>query len=199
LIGRLIANIRRQWIGVLALFLVLTGGGAYALSGHNSVHSNDIAPGAVKEADLAGDVKPKAFAFSGPVDADTSDRHVLTNLGGLKLTLGCNVPAGSISLDLYARSSVKGEVRYSFATKRAGGPETDTDTHVGGFDIAPADGEKKIVSQLTAISEGPTSAEGQLVYRGGGRVSTVNFHLQAFHQAHDPACKASGVGLGADL
>lgn len=38
----------------LLLFLVLGGGGAYALSGHNSVRSDDIAPGQVKTDDLAG-------------------------------------------------------------------------------------------------------------------------------------------------
>ena len=35
------------------LFIVLGGGGAYALSGHNRVKSDDIAPGAVHRADVA--------------------------------------------------------------------------------------------------------------------------------------------------
>jgi hypothetical protein len=198
LIRRLIVNIRRQWVGVLALFLALTGGGAYALSGHNSVHSDDIAPGAVKEADLAGDTKPKAFAFSGPVDADGAQRHVLAKLGALTLTLGCTKPGSGISMDLYARSAVKGEIHYSYATRVVGVPPNRTDTWVGGFDIASADGEKKI-AHITAISEGPTNAEGQLVYRGANRVTTVNFHLRAYHWSHDPACQVNGVGVGADL
>jgi len=37
----------------ILLFFVLGGGGAYALSGHNRVKSDDIAPGAVRQSDLA--------------------------------------------------------------------------------------------------------------------------------------------------
>ncbi len=39
--------------GALALFLVFTGGSAYALVGHNSVRSDDIKNGQVKTKDLA--------------------------------------------------------------------------------------------------------------------------------------------------
>jgi hypothetical protein len=198
LIGRLIENIRRQWIGVLALFLVLTGGGAYALSGQNSVHSNDIAPGAVKEADLAGEAKPKAFAFSGPADANATDRHVLAKFDALKLILGCTTDQDTISMDLFARSSAKGELHYSYVTGFAGLPPYDTDTYVDGFSISSGDGEKKI-AHFTANAHSPTTVEGQLVYRSAKRVSTVNFHLKAFVPTHDPACQVNGVGVGADL
>ena len=74
--------------------------------------ANDIAPGAVKAADLAGDVKPKAFAFAGPADADTSDRHMLTKLGDLKLTLGCNIPAAAIKDVKVVTTIVGGRVVY---------------------------------------------------------------------------------------
>lgn len=49
---KLFAHLRRQWMGALALFLVLTGGSAYALAGHNTVFSDDIVNGEVKQADL---------------------------------------------------------------------------------------------------------------------------------------------------
>ena len=46
---RVIAHLRRQWMGALALFLVLSGGVAYAV---NTVFSTDIVDGEVKAADI---------------------------------------------------------------------------------------------------------------------------------------------------
>lgn len=48
--SRLTALVRTQWVGLLALFLVLAGGTAYAA---NTVFSADIVDGEVKTADLA--------------------------------------------------------------------------------------------------------------------------------------------------
>jgi hypothetical protein len=47
------SDLRRQWLGALALFLVLTGGTAYALAGSNTVFSDDIVNGEVKAPDVA--------------------------------------------------------------------------------------------------------------------------------------------------
>jgi hypothetical protein len=52
MLSRLFGNLREQWMGALALFLVLTGGSAYALAGHNTVFSDDIAPKQVRQTDL---------------------------------------------------------------------------------------------------------------------------------------------------
>jgi hypothetical protein len=46
---KLLAHLRAQWMGALALFLVLTGGAAYAA---NTVFSSDIVNGEVKSADI---------------------------------------------------------------------------------------------------------------------------------------------------
>jgi hypothetical protein len=53
MLTKLFTHLRRQWMGALALFLVFTGGSAYALAGHNSVSSDDIKNGQVKDADAA--------------------------------------------------------------------------------------------------------------------------------------------------
>jgi hypothetical protein len=45
-------HLRQQWMGALALFFVLTGGTAYALDGSNTVFSDDIVNGEVKNDDL---------------------------------------------------------------------------------------------------------------------------------------------------
>lgn len=54
--SRVTAHIRNQWMGALALFLVLTGGSAMALGGTNTVFSDDIVNQEVKGADI----KPNA-------------------------------------------------------------------------------------------------------------------------------------------
>src|SRR4051794_25125910 len=46
-------HLRTQWMGALALFLAISGGSAYALSGHNTVFSDDIVNRQVKKGDLA--------------------------------------------------------------------------------------------------------------------------------------------------
>jgi hypothetical protein len=60
--SKLFAHLRRQWMGALALFLVLTGGTAVALDGHNTVFSDDIVNHQVKAKDL---VKPGAVKSAG--------------------------------------------------------------------------------------------------------------------------------------
>jgi hypothetical protein len=49
--GKLLAHLRQQWMGALALLVALTGGTAYAA---NTVFSSDIVDGQVKTPDLAG-------------------------------------------------------------------------------------------------------------------------------------------------
>ena len=50
--ARFLAHLRQQWIGVISLILVLTGGTAYALDGSNTVFSDDLVNGEVKVADI---------------------------------------------------------------------------------------------------------------------------------------------------
>jgi hypothetical protein len=49
-LGRVLAQLRNQWIGVLALLIAIGTGSAYAA---NTVFSSDIVDGEVKTADLA--------------------------------------------------------------------------------------------------------------------------------------------------
>jgi hypothetical protein len=61
--GKLLAHLRQQWIGVIALLVVLSGGTAYALDGSNTVFSDDIVDGAVKTADIgSGQVRTQEIA-----------------------------------------------------------------------------------------------------------------------------------------
>jgi hypothetical protein len=57
-----LVHLRQQWMGALALLLVLTGGSAYALTGHNTVFSDDIVNHQVKQQDL---YKPQTVRSAG--------------------------------------------------------------------------------------------------------------------------------------
>ena len=52
MIAKVFAHLRRQWLGALAVVLVLTGGTAYALDGSNTVFSDDIVNNEVRSADI---------------------------------------------------------------------------------------------------------------------------------------------------
>lgn len=52
MISRLLKLAASQSAGLFALFLVLSGGTAYALSGHNTVFSDDITNGQVRSVDI---------------------------------------------------------------------------------------------------------------------------------------------------
>ena len=75
----MIAAARAQWMGALALFLVLTGGTAYALDGSNTVFTDDIVNGDVKVADIGqGAVATDELANGQVKAADLGDSEVTT-------------------------------------------------------------------------------------------------------------------------
>jgi len=77
---RLIALVRAQWAGLLALFLVIAGGTAYAA---NTISSSDIINGEVKTADISdtdgvrsADVRNDTLSGGGLTDADLRNGSV---------------------------------------------------------------------------------------------------------------------------
>ena len=73
MIGKLGRSLREQWIGALALFLVLGGGTAWALA-NNSVKSRHIDNGQVKTEDLDGDAVTSGKIDEGAVrSSDVGD------------------------------------------------------------------------------------------------------------------------------
>ncbi len=69
--AKLFAHLRQQWLGALALLLLLTGGTAYALDGSNTVFTDDIVNGEVGTADLANaGVTGAKIADNSVADAD---------------------------------------------------------------------------------------------------------------------------------
>jgi hypothetical protein len=75
--GKLFAHLRQQWMGAIALTLVLTGGTAYALDGSNTVFTDDIVNGEVKVADIGqGQVAADELAANAVGASEIADGQV---------------------------------------------------------------------------------------------------------------------------
>jgi hypothetical protein len=111
---RLLGLVRQQWAGLIALFLVLTTGSAYALAGSNTVFTDDIVDGNVGTRDI----------HNGAVDAaKIADNQVKTAEIGQDEVRSGDVFNGSLGLDDLGNSSVAS-------------PELK-DESVTGIDVAP--------------------------------------------------------------
>jgi hypothetical protein len=74
---RILGHLRTHVIAYVALFFALTGGTAFALSGSNTVFTDDIVNGEVKSADIGADeVKSPDILNNGVKTADIADGHV---------------------------------------------------------------------------------------------------------------------------
>ncbi len=82
---RIVNYIREQHLALLALFLVVSGGTAYALDGENTVFSDDIVDGQVMSVDIQNsgirsiDVRDDAMTGGGLTAADLRPGSVLTS------------------------------------------------------------------------------------------------------------------------
>lgn len=76
--SRLVAQVRQQWMGALALFLVLTGGAAYAA---NTVSSSDIVDNQVFSADVRNDTLAGGGLTAADLRADSVGASEVTNNG----------------------------------------------------------------------------------------------------------------------
>jgi hypothetical protein len=74
---RIMGHLRTHVIAYVALFFALTGGTAFALTGSNTVFSDDIVNGEVKTADIGGgEVRSPDILDSGVKATDIADGHV---------------------------------------------------------------------------------------------------------------------------
>ena len=98
--GKLLAHLRQQWIGVIALLLVLTGGTAYALDGSNTVFTDDIVNGDVKVADIGqGAVATDELANNQVKASDIGDGEVKA----------ADIANGQVTADELAANSVRSD------------------------------------------------------------------------------------------
>jgi hypothetical protein len=74
---RILGHLRTHVIAYVALFFALTGGTAFALTGSNTVFTDDIVNGEVKTADIGGgEVRSPDLLDSGVKATDIADGHV---------------------------------------------------------------------------------------------------------------------------
>jgi hypothetical protein len=185
--GRLFAHVRRQWIGVLALFLVLTGGTAVALDGHNTVFSDDIAPGQVRSSDLATWTRPHALLLDQIGNDSYSDRHLIGGIGTIQLWGRCindnEAGYGFPAFDLSMTSSRAVEIGYAFQQNMGSliQGEATIGAHGGGASILHIEGG----------AGGNALADGQIAVRDGDRTMTFILHTAADHTTG--RCRASGT------
>jgi hypothetical protein len=158
-------HIRTNVIGYIALFLVLTGGTAYALDGSNTVFSDDIVNGAVKTADIGtGQVGSLDVKNGGIFAADLAPNAVR----------GPQVLDGSLTGDDIDESTLQGLVHgavvhthavtdNTVGAKSPGGTATCGANEVavgGGINLQPFSATDSVVSSVPSFA-GSTATDGQ--------------------------------------
>jgi hypothetical protein len=215
----------RQWIRshltysnvmvTILAFVVLGGGGAYALNGTNTVQSDDLGPGAqVKAPDVAanavnganvkdgslgiGDLSANArihkLEFDAPIG---TPKTPIATVGNAQLSVTCGGSSSIPLLFVYLKnvSTQTGTMNDMFTIQQgSNGPIQlgSSGQFVGAGDEFAVDG-KDNASQPVA-SGSSTRAEGQVIFRTPGRVTTINFH--AFTTNNGAArCEFYGTGV----
>jgi hypothetical protein len=108
---RLIALVRAQWAGLLALFLVIAGGTAYAA---NTIGSTDIINGQVKSVDIgtnevtSADVRDDTLANGGLAPVDLRPGAVGTSEVADNALRGADIATGAVSSTKVADESLTG-------------------------------------------------------------------------------------------
>jgi hypothetical protein len=185
-------------VSTLCLFLLLGGGTAVALSGTNTVFSDDIVNAQVKAVDLANGAVTKAKLAPGLAPAKI-DFHVphgtgqttLFNREGLKITAECamDTPTSATLLVDVFDTAGSGSFNMHFFED---GPDANSpgDSQYG---QTLSKGQVALPLDLTSGStDGFSRAEGQFVYSNSKAVFTIPFHAEALG---DPVnrCQLEGV------
>ena len=207
----------------IALFVALGGGTAVALSGSNTVQSDDLGPGAqVKAPDVADNAVVSSDIKDGQVtrkdlSAQARTREInyhstggvkttVMTLGDLQLSAECvQASASGKTMRVYVKnvgSDVAGvDVAY-LLVERIG--LNDPVPYTWGMAMGPGDEhtigddrDNTVVTRFTVTGGTLKKGDGQLVMRTPARVETVTFHAGV---GGDPNgfCQLSGTAALAD-
>jgi hypothetical protein len=109
MLGKFFTHLRQQWMGGLALFLVLTGGSAYALTGSNTVFSDDIVDGEVRRPDVkASAVDSSKIADGQVLSAEIGTGQVLSADIGTGQVLSDDIGTGAVTSSDVFDNNLKG-------------------------------------------------------------------------------------------
>ena len=193
---RFLNQVHNQWAGFLALFLVLTGGTAWALA-QNSVGSKQIKPGAVHDSDLADGTA--AQLASGRIHAvGDSDLNTTTGpdplLPGLSYSTFCTPGAYSRVIVAFGTDNNNGTANamaVASGIENSVTPFPDSVVVANGAQntgFAFTTGTARVI---TENSSGEAAAETQLVIDVGARTYSVALHI--YQRASDGYCEAFGT------
>jgi hypothetical protein len=177
---------------LLALFVAL-GGSAYAAATigagdimDDAVHSRHIADGQVFAGDLSPGIRTRELEYRRSNTDNGTQRTVLA-LGNLQFSASCG-GSGDTYLTLYVKniSSQRGEMNAGLLLRPQNSDQAFPETQ--GVTLDPG-AETNVLADGATAPNAPLletydrgfwdKAEGQLILRTPGRVTTVTFHAQA--------------------
>jgi hypothetical protein len=203
-------------ISTICLFLLLGGGTAVALGGHDTVQSDDLGPGAqVKAPDVAanavnganvrdgslgiGDLSANARVHKLEFDApQPTQKTPIATVGNAKLSVSCggttNEPGTFVYLKNVSTKTGTMNVLATLQVDSNGAVDLSTSGQfVSAGDEFTVDHDDDTVTRPVAVGSFGR-AEGQVVFRTPGRVTTINFH--AFTTTDGGArCEFYGTGV----
>jgi hypothetical protein len=192
---KVLAHLRRQSIGILALFLAVTGGTAVALEGRDTVFSDDIVAGAVHTPHLGPGARPHALIMDDLGTGDFSERVPVGGVGKIELTALCLSDGesgfGLPGLDLFVQSSRAVQIGHAFHLTSDGtpGPPIQGETAIG-----RGGGEAEIF-HIESDGRGDGAADGQIAVRDGDH--TVTFIVHADTDFPPRTCHITGTATRA--
>ena len=187
--ARIRSHLRRNLIGLVALFVVL-GGTAAALPGKNTVDSGDIKKQAVKTSDIAKQaVKEKKLADGAVTGAKVADGS-LTGAKIADLGIGtADLAANAVGTPKIATDAVtEAKIAPNAVTTAKVAPNAVTAEQLGDDSVRAAElGPTTVVTASTSIQAGPAFADGAVVncpagsqvISGGAQVSNLDLQITA--------------------
>jgi hypothetical protein len=150
ILGSIARLVRGQWLGLLALVLVLSGGAAYAAVAKDSVVSKSIKNGQVKTVDLKDGAVTGAKVLDDTLTGDDIDESTLN------VTVADASKLGGLSASSYARSAVyKTEAATDAGTALGDGTFTKAMACDAG-DILLSGGPASVASTSDMVESFPT-------------------------------------------
>jgi hypothetical protein len=202
----------------IALFVAVSGGTAVALSGSNTVQSDDLGPGAqVKQPDIADNAVNSADVVGGSlglgdlnavsrphklqfgVSGDTA-KTTLATMGHLQVSAECavgvNFPALKVFLKNLSASTGTQNALITMQDGSEGPVALDTSGSFVGAGAEVTIDRTDANNNLGLAGGSFNRAEGQVVFETPGRVTTITFHAST---ATGLGCQFFGTAVTSNL
>ena len=208
-------------ISVIALFLVLSGGTAVALSGSNTVQSDDLGPGSqvtapdvaanavngsdvldssLSLADLNATSRPHKLEFSTPVDP--APPVTIATVGHLRVSGQCLADGSVPFLNIYLKNVAGQRATMSALLTNQIVSDSNVSLNTVGRFVDPGVEitlDRFDQNENVALATGNFNrVEGQVVFRTPGRVTTIELHAFTAGPTN-PRCEFYGTAVTSNL